>query len=61
MAKLLSECTPEERNEIRELEKMKRKLFKYISLGYLSEEGEKYFKEELDKLIRRTERKYRDG
>ena len=59
--KLWSECSPEEKAEVSKLEKQKKKLMKYIGLGYLSKEGEKYFKKELDKLIRRTERKYRDG
>lgn len=60
MEKLWSECTPEEKAEVSKLEKQKKKLMKYIGLGYLSKEGEKYFKKELDKLIMRTERKYRD-
>ena len=58
--KLWSECSPEEKAEVSKLEKQKKKLMKYIGLGYLSKEGEKYFKKELDKLIRRTERKYRE-
>lgn len=58
--KLWSECSPEEKAEVSKLEKQKKKLMKYIGLGYLSKEGEKYFKKELDKLIKRTERKYRD-
>lgn len=59
MEKMWSDCSAEERDEVAKLEKQKRKLMKYISLGYLSKEGEKYFKHELDKLIVRTERKYR--
>lgn len=55
-----SECTAQEKDEVRELEKRIRKLKKYISLGYLTEEGKKYFTSELEKDIKRTEKRYRD-
>lgn len=58
--KLLSECSAQERDEISRLEKRIRKLKKYISLGYLTEEGKKYFRKELLKDVNKVERKYRD-
>lgn len=58
--KYWSDCSKEEREDVSKLEKRKRKLMKYISLGYLSAQGEEYFKKELDKEIKKTEKKWRN-
>ena len=55
------DASMEEREDVRKLEKRKRKLKKRIEMGYLTKQGEDYFKKELLKDINRTERKYRDG
>ena len=55
------DASMEEREDVRKLEKRKRKLKKWIEMGYLTKQGEDYFKKELLKDINRTERKYRDG
>ena len=60
MEKMWSEVSMEEREDVRKIEKRKRKLKKWIEMGYLTKQGEEYFKKELLKEINRTERKYRD-
>ena len=54
------DASMEEREDVRKLEKRKRKLKKWIEMGYLTKQGEDYFKKELLKDINKTERKYRD-
>ena len=61
MARLLSECSKEEQSEIRKLERRKKQLQMIIDLGYLTKEGEAFFKKDLDDEIVRIERKYRNG
>lgn len=60
MAKMWSECPPEEKEDVRKLEKRIKTLEKYISLGYLTKQGEEYFRKELLKEVKKTERKYRE-
>ena len=60
MEKLWSDCSKEEHKDARILEKRKRKLEKYISLGYLTKQGEEYFKKDLLKDVNRIEKRYRD-
>lgn len=55
------DASMEEREDVRKIEKRKRKLMKWIEMGYLTKLGEEYFKKELMKEINKTERKYRDG
>lgn len=58
--KLWSECSPEEHQEVNALSKRIKKLKKYLSLGYLSKQGEEYFTRELLKDINRTEKRWRE-
>lgn len=58
--KLWCECSPEEHQEVNALSKRIKKLKKYLSLGYLSKQGEEYFTRELLKDINRTEKRWRE-
>ena len=55
------DASMEEREDVRKIEKRKRKLKKWIEMGYLTKQGEEYFKKELLKEINRTEKRYRDA
>lgn len=59
MVKLWEECSNEEKEEYKKLEKKKEKLMKIIELGFLTKTGEEYFKKDLDDQIKRLERKWR--
>ena len=61
MEKLWCECSKQEHEDVNKLNRRIKKLQKFITLGYLTEEGTKYFQKELMKEVNRTEKRYRDG
>ena len=60
MEKMWSDCSREEHEDVNKLNRRILKLKKWIEMGYLTKQGEEYFKKELLKEINRTEKKYRD-
>ena len=54
------DASMEEREDVRKIEKRTRMLKKWIKMGYLTKQGEDYFRNELLKEVKKTEKKYRE-